>query len=208
MLKIYGYSTFNPFKVVATAEELGVEYEYEYVDLGKRANQTEDYQEKHPFSKVPVLEVDGQYISESPSICRYLARISGDRLYSSDPIKAADIDSVMDMMNVHIGRWLSVYFWQEIICPKFFDQEPDAAALKEAAGWLEKQLPAIEKRLGKHEFLCGDSITIADTFAFALFGIHEQTSIDLSPYQQIQSWYAAMKDRPAIKKAFSVVFGS
>lgn len=208
MLKIYGYSTFNPFKVVATAEELGVDYEYEYVDLAKRANQAEDYQEKHPFSKVPVLEVDGQYISESPSICRYLARSNADRLYSADPLKAADIDSVMDMMNVHIGRWLSVYFWQEIICPKFFDQEPDAAALEEAAGWLEKQVPVLEKRLGKNTYLCGDSITIADTFTFALFTIHEQTSIDLSPYPKLQAWYAAMKDRPAIKKAHSVVFGS
>ena len=208
MLKIYGYSTFNPFKVIATAEELGVEYEYEFVDLGKRANLSEEFLEKHPFGKVPVLEVDGRYISESPSICRFLARSNSDRLYSSDPLKAADIDMVMDMMNVHIGRWLSVYFWQEIVNPKFFDKQPDAAAIEEAAGWLGKQVPALEKRLGKHAFLCGDSITIADTFAFALFTIHEQTSIDLSPYPALQSWYAAMKDRPAIKKANAVVFGS
>ena len=94
MLKIYGYSTFNPFKVVATAEELGAEYEYVFVDLGKRANHEPDYQDKHPFGKVPVLEVDGQCISESPSICRYLARTHGDRLYSADPLAAAHIDSV------------------------------------------------------------------------------------------------------------------
>lgn len=208
MLKIYGYSTFNPFKVVATAEELGAEYEYEFVDLGKRANHAPDYEHKHPFGKVPVLEVDGHCISESPSICRYLARTHGDRLYSSDPLVAADIDSVMDMMNVHIGRWMSVYFWEEVICKKFFDREPNAQALEEAAGWLEKQLPAIEKRLGKHEFLCGDGVTIADTFALAYFMIHEETSIDLSPYQQIQSWYDAMVKRPAITEARKIVFGS
>ena len=207
MLKIYGYSTFNPFKVVATAEELGAEYEYEFVDLGQRANLGPDYENKHPFSKVPVLEVDGEYVSESPAICRYLARTHGDKLYSSDPLKAADIDSVMDMMNVHIGRWLAVHFWEEIICPKFFDREADAETIAEAKGWLDKQVPAIEKRLGKHEFLCGDSITIADTFAYALFTIHELTSVDLGPYQQLQSWYAAMKARPAIQKANEIVFG-
>lgn len=206
MLKIYGFSTFNPFKVVATAEELGAEYEYEFVDLGKRQQFAPDYQDKHPFNKVPVLEVDGHCISESPAICRYLARAHGDRLYSADLIKAAEIDSVIDMMNVHIGRWMSVYFWEEVICKKFFDREPDARAIEEAAGWLEKQLPAIEKRLGRHEFLCGSDITIADTFALAYFMIQEQTSIDLSSYQQISSWYAAMVQRPAIKKAREIVF--
>ena len=208
MLKIYGYSTFNPFKVVATAEEIGVDYEYEYVDLGKRANLGPEYEDKHPFSKVPVLEVDGHFIPESPAICRYLARANGNRLYSADLIKAAEIDSVMDIMNVHIGRWMAVYFWEEIIVRKFFDREPDAKALEEAAGWLQKQLPAIEKRLGRHEFLCGDQISIADTFALAYFMIHEDTSIDLAPYQQIKSWYDSMIKRPAIVKARAIVFSS
>lgn len=208
MLKIYGYSTFNPFKVVATAEELGADYEYVFVDLGKRANLEPGYENKHPFSKVPVLEVDGKAISESPSICRYLARAHGDKLYSSDPLVAADIDSVMDMMNVHIGRWLAVHFWEEIICPKFFDREPNAELIGEAKGWLDKQIPAIEKRLGKHEFLCGENITIADTFSYALFTIQDITSVDLSPYQQLKSWYAAMQQRPAIKKAQEIVFAS
>ncbi len=208
MLKIYGYSTFNPFKVVATAEELGADYEYVFVDLGQRANLAPDYENKHPFSKVPVLEVGGQTIAESPSICRYLARTHDNRLYSADPLHAADIDSVMDMMNVHIGRWLATHFWEEIICPKFFDREPNQDTIAEAKGWLDKQIPAIEKRLGKHEFLCGDSISIADTFSYALFTIQDITSVDLGPYQQLRSWYAAMQQRPAIKKAAEIVFAA
>ena len=108
MFTIYGYNTFNPIKVLLTAEELGLDYHYVNVELGKGANKTPDYLAKHPLGKVPVLEHDGAILLESGAICRYLANINGHRLYSSDPLQAAHIDSMVDTAVLHVGRWLAV----------------------------------------------------------------------------------------------------
>ncbi len=207
MLTIYGFNSFNPFKVVATAEELGIDYEYKFVNLAKQENTTDAYAGKHPFRKVPALEHDGHCIAESAAICRYLARINDNKLYSNDAVKAADIDAILDIMNIHIGRWMANHFWQEVVRPHYMKEEPDQAVLDEAKGWLSKQLPEIERRLSATQFICGDEITLADPFALAYFMIKEQTSIDISPFPAIERWYAEMLSRPAIAKANKVVYG-
>ncbi len=206
-MKIYGYSTFNPLKAVITAEELGLEYDYVEVDLGARKNMEPEHLARHPFGKVPVLETEDQYICESAAICRYLAVSNGNRLYGDDPLQAARIDQLMDMFSVHIGRWLSVYFWEELIKPKFFQQEPDGDKIAEAAGWLEKQLPYLEQLLQDQEFLCGNEITIADIFAYSYLTISDNTSVSLHPYPELQAWYRKMGERPAVQKAMAKVFG-
>ncbi|MEX0618170.1 MAG: glutathione S-transferase family protein [Pseudohongiellaceae bacterium] len=205
MYKIYGFTSFNPLKVVATAEELGLEYEYQHMDLGKRENHEPEHLARHPFGKVPVLEHEGNCLFESASICRYLARVNGDRLYTTDPLQAAKIDQIMDTMSLHIGRWLAVHFWEEVVVPKYMQQESNAKLLDEAKGWLTKQLPYVDKVLGSGTYLCGGELTIADTFAFAYFTIHETTSVSLDEYPNLDRWYKQLNERPTFQKALSVV---
>lgn len=208
MYTIYGYSTFNPLKVVITAEELGIKYKYQYVDLAKRENLEPAHKARHPFGKVPVLEHNGEFIYESAAICRYLANTNGKKLYSDNPLQAARIDALIDVMSIHIGRWLSVYFWEELIAPKFLDRVANPDALEEAKGWLDKQLPYLDGLVQKQAWLCGDSISIADCFTFAYLTISDNTSISLEPYANLHKWYRAMYDRDAVKRATSLVFSN
>ena len=46
MFKIYGYATQNSKKVLYVAEELGIDYEFEKVDLRKGESRTEDFAKK------------------------------------------------------------------------------------------------------------------------------------------------------------------
>lgn len=198
MFTIYGYNTFNPIKVLLTAEELGLDYDYVNVELGKGENKAPDYLARHPLGKVPALDHDGRVLVESGAICRYLANISDHRLYSADPLQAARIDAMVDTTVLHVGRWLAVYFWEEIICRTFFKREPNADAIEEAAGFLKNQLPYLDQVLGQGTYLCGEDVTIADTIAYAYFQIQEKTSIDLAPYPNIQRWYGEFSERPSV----------
>jgi len=201
MFTIYGYNTFNPIKVLLTAEELGMDYQYVNVELGKGENKTPDYLAKHPLGKVPVLEHDGNVLTESAAICRYLANVHDQRLYSAEPLQAARIDAMVDTAVLHVGRWLAVYFWEEIICRQFFRRDPDQASIEEAAGFLKQQLPYLDSVLEQNRFLCGEDITIADTIAYAYFQIQESTSVDLSAYSNILRWYSELSERPAVTAA-------
>ena len=204
MYKIYGFFTFNAAKVLLTAEELGLDYEY--VALNPASDlKTPEHLARHPFGKIPVLEHNGNTFIESASICRYLTNVNDKKLYSADPVHAARIDQTMDLMSQHIGRWMSTYFWQEIVCRVFFKQEPDQAAIEEAKGWLDQQLPYMDNLLKDHSYLCGDTFSIADIVAYSYCRIQEKTSLDLTPYENIMRWYGEISERPAAMKVNDMV---
>lgn len=196
-MKIYGNKTFNAVKVVLTAEEIGLDYEYVVVDLTTGEHKKQDYLKINPQGKIPALEHDGKYLSESNTMCRYLANISGHKLYSADAYNAAKIDQMVDFIALHAGRWISMYFFQELVVRDLLGKEIDTSAIDEAAGFLSQQLPYLDGVLGEEEFLCGDEVTIADTIAVAFFMTKDYTSLSCDDYKNICRWYDQMSARPA-----------
>ena len=200
-MKIYAYGSFNGFKPVLAAEELGIDYEYVHVNLGAGEQRKPEHLARHPLGKIPVLEHNGHCITESNSICRYLSNISDQKLYSKDPLQAAKIDQMIDTITLHVGRWIASYFWQEIVRKNIMGQEVDAAALKEADGFLATTLPYLDAELGKNTFLCGNDLTLADVIAITYFDISETTSFSFDQYKNIVRWYQSMRERPAFARA-------
>ena len=203
MLRIYGASTYNATKVLFTAEELGLEYEYVHLDFAAGEHKSKEHLTRHPLGKVPAIEHNGHYLYESASLCRYLANISGQRLYSAEPLRAAEIDQMVDLVCHHAGRWLAVYFYQEVVMKRYYKKAPDEKAIAEATGFLDQQLPFLEKVLADNPFLCGKELTIADTVAFPVFQVCQSTSVDLSPYPSIQRWETELGGRAAFKRALA-----
>ena len=206
MLTIYGFNTPNVQKVVYTAEKLGAKYEYRHVNLAAGEHKTSEHLGRHFWGKVPAIENDGECLTESNTICRYLARTADSPLYPHHPLAAARVDEMIDMVCFHPGRWLSTYYYEEVI-KKRFGGEANQAALDEAKGFLESQLPEIDKRLGGQSFLCGNQISIADTIAIPLFATAYTTSFDLSPWANIQRWLKQSVERPAWQRTMKVVGG-
>lgn len=67
-------------------DEIGAPYEIELVDMRAGAHKSAEFLALHPLGKLPVLEVDGQYIFESMGICLFLA----DRFPAAGLAPAAD----------------------------------------------------------------------------------------------------------------------
>jgi len=197
MLKIYGNKTFNAVKAVLVAEELGLDYEYVVIDFASGEMKSPEYMKIHPLGKIPAMEHDGEAIFESNNMCRYLANISGKKLYSDDPLQASKIDQTVDFIAHHVGKWITTYFFQEIVKKAFGRGEPDAAAIEEAAEFLTQQLPYLDGLLADNDFLCGNEISIADCVAFAMIMAHEYTSFEIKEYENICRWYDQMKERPS-----------
>ncbi len=200
MFTIYGYNTFNPEKAMLTAEELGIDYRYVKVELGRQEHKSPEHLARHPLGKVPVLEHDGHYIIESAAISRYLSRLNEHRLYATDPLQAAHIDGVMDMLICHVGPQAGTHFWQEVIRPGFFKEPTDTAMVDGAKLLLGSVLPALDAFLSDTEFLCGDEVTLADTTAFPYFRVQESTSMDISEYPHLMRWYKAFAARPSVQR--------
>ena len=197
MLKIYGAKTFNAVKVVMTAEEAGLEYEYQNMDFKKGEHKAPEYLKLHPLGKIPAIEHNGHAIFESNNICRYLARIGENELYADAPLDAAKIDQMVDFIGYQIGYWVTVYFFQEIVKKTFRELDPNPDKVKQAGEMLKEFHAHADKLLGENEYLCGDRITIADTVAFAMFFVSEYTTYDFSEFSNLCRWYNQIKARPS-----------
>lgn len=205
-MNIYSFATFNLTKLLLTAEELGMPYELHLLDPMKGEHKSPEHLARHPLGKVPAVEINGQYYFESNSICRLMAELNGNKLYGNTPEERAHINEWVDMIGYHIGRWLTVYFYEELVKPVLMNGQPaNKAALEEAAGFLKQQLPALEQGLSKHAFITGDKITIADIIGFSMLDIAEYTSADLSAYPHIRQWYNAIKARPSYSRAMAKI---
>ena len=207
-MKLYGFGTPNMTKVLLTAEQLGVEYEYVHLNPAAGEIKTPEHMARHPLGKIPVLEDEGHCIYESAAICRYMANISDSDMYTGDAKQLAAIDQWIDFTCHHIGKWIGTYFFQEIVQKSFFNKEINEEAMEEARGFLKEQLPVMEKHLKENQYLTGDTITIADTIAFAYYNIHEVTSFDFKDYTNITRWYDTIKSSPAYEKAFANLEGN
>ena len=201
MLIIYGAPTFNATKIVFTAEELGLDYDYVHINLIKGEHKSPEHLARHPLGKVPVIEIDGKPLFESNSICRFLAAKENSSLYGGDAYQRGVIDQWVDLMAHHAGRWLGMFYFQEVAVPIMLQREPDQNVLAEAKGYLDEQLPVIDKHLSENNYFAGDMLTIADTIAFSYFHTHEKTSADISNYKNINRWYAGIRKSPAFERA-------
>lgn len=114
--------------------------------------------EEMPFGALPVLEVDGQIISQSNGINRYVGKLAN--LYPSDPVQAALCDEAMDAVEDIGVRLFATFTLPED------RKKAEREAL--AAGLLPFYLTRLQQRLEAHggRYFADDRLTVADLKVF------------------------------------------
>jgi len=62
MFNLYGFFTQNTLKTLYVLEEVGADFEFHFVNLGTGEQKSEEFAEKTPMAKVPVLEHNGEHL--------------------------------------------------------------------------------------------------------------------------------------------------
>lgn len=70
---LYGMPRTRSLRVLWALEEVGAEYDYRVVQLGRGEGQSAEFLALNPGGKVPVLKDGDLVLSESAAICTYLA---------------------------------------------------------------------------------------------------------------------------------------
>ena len=112
------------------------------------------FRDKTPFLALPTLEVDGQVVSQSNSINRYVGRLTG--LYPKDDLQAFLCDEVMDA-----AEDISTRIGQTIDLP----HDAKKKAREElAAGHITRYLEQFQARLkaAGGEYFADRRLTVAD----------------------------------------------
>jgi glutathione S-transferase len=201
MYRLHGFFTQNTMKTIYVLEELGVEYEFCFVNLMTGENRTEEFRKMTPAGKVPVLEHDGEFLFESGAICRYVASTEKSPLYPADKLERARVDQWMTFFTCHPGRWLTKLFFERVVKPAANLGETDEAGCEEATMFASQQLRIVEDWLENSKWLANDALSIADPFALAYIEQARVVGFSLDDLPRVKSWFDRLEARDSAARA-------
>lgn len=156
-MKLYTYpNNKNAYKSLIVAAYGGLNIEIPPFKMGLD-NKTNNFLEKNPFGKVPVLETEKGCIFESNAIARYLAKISNNDIYGSNHLEFAHIEQWIDFSSNEIDAPLNSWVLPLVgLMP--YDKKKEQAAITA----IKDSLCILNDYLENCTYLVGNSISLAD----------------------------------------------
>ncbi len=190
MLKLYSYwRSTAAYRVRIALNLKRLSYQTIPVHLIKDGGEQHkpEYLEKNPQGLVPLLEDNGNYLSQSIAICEYLDEThEGPKLLPSEPFLRAQVRSVCQAIacDIHPINNLRIL--------KYLKGElgvSDEAKASWYHHWIQQGFKALELQLTRDQeqgpFAFGTEITLADAFIVAQMYNARRFKVDLSAYPRL-----------------------
>jgi len=180
-MKIYGdIGSGNCQKVKATADYLGLRYDWIAVDILKGESRTPEFLGVNPAGQVPaVVFDDGRALAQSNAIVKYLAR--GSSLLPEDAFEQAQCDEWMFWEQYSHEPYVAVARYQRVYLKK-----PEAEPRVMERG--EKALDRLEAALTGRDWLVGSRLSVADIALVPYTRLAHEGGFDLSARAAVRGW--------------------
>lgn len=195
--------------VVQFIADANIACELQVVDIFTGEHLKEPYAKLNPNKMIPLLE-DGEFrLTESSAILKYLADKTGSPAYPKDLKQRARVNEMMDWLNSNFYR----DYGYGLIYPQAFpghqrrSDEAHAATIEWGKEKTRAWLQLLDGQIGAHKYLCGDEITIADYFGFAIVQVGELIRCSFKAYPNVARWLDTMHSRPSSAKVYEVIKG-
>ena len=211
-MKLYCHpasTTSRTVMMFAAQEKLALDQQV--VDIFTGEHMQPPFTTINPSKMVPVLE-DGDFrLTECSAILKYVADKQGSAAYPKDLKQRAKVNEMMDWFNTNLYRDLAygVVYPQAFPHHKRPSDELQSGTLawhnERARGWLailDRDLIGTQRN-----YLCGDTISIADYLGAEMVAAGELIGCDYAAYPNVQRWMKNMKALPAWKQVHEVFDG-
>lgn len=199
MIKLYGFAVSNYYNMVKlTLEEKGLAY----TEVAALPSQEQTYKAQSPMGKVPCIETDEGFLSETAAILEYLEeRQPTPAMLPANLFARAKTREIMRITELYIELPARRHF-RHI----FFGEALNEAALAEVRPVLEGAVAALKQLIKPGPFLCGSQLTFADVYACHSFPYANAVTTKLYGWDLIaavpglKDAMAAVAARPAARK--------
>ena len=202
MIRLYTAQTPNGQKVSIALEELGLDYETQWVRLDREDQLKPEFLAMNPNHKIPVIEDDGQVIWESGAILLHLGEkhdpegriLPNDSKLRMEAIQYAFFQT--GGVGPNLGR-LGQALRKE--------GEKNTEMISIFAGELTRLMGVIDRILSDdREYLVGP-YTIGDIMHFPWLRIVQNIgSKELLAFPRIVAWLDRIAERPAVERGMAV----
>jgi glutathione S-transferase len=206
MIKLYGLRMSNYYSLTkALLIEKGLEFE----EVKAPPAQDDAYLARSPMGKMPAIEVDGRFMSESLAIFHYLENLQPEpALLPSDPFEAG---KVMELV-CHLK--LDIELVARRCLPELLFGKPVSDETKEQVrADLVKGMKAVGRLYVCDPYAAGKEFSLADLYTQYTFGLagmigSKVVGLDvLSDYPQVAELLARLKDHPSIARVTADMAG-
>jgi len=195
-MKLLGHGTsINVRKALWTCAEIGVKPDRNGWTDDLRPGDIPGFATINPKGLVPVL-IDGDLVvTESNTICRYLARKAGRcDLLPADPSRQAMVEAWMDWQATELNNaWRAAFMGLVRRDARFLDPAPQQASID---AW-NREMTLLENRLdATGAYVCGEAFTLADIVLGLSANRWEMTPMPRPDLPAITAWMERMSARP------------
>ena len=164
MIKLYGFAISNYYNIVKmTLLEKGMAFE----EVMVRPSQESEYLSCSPMGKVPCLETDQGFLTETEVIINYLHDLGqGPSFYPDDPFEKAKIRELI--------RYLELYIElpaRRLYGDVFFGKPASDTEKQSVRKELEKGFAALRRLADYSPYIGGDTMTYADFYFLFSVGL-------------------------------------
>ncbi len=194
MLKLHGTPISNFYCIAKqTLQEKGIAFETVHV----MANQEPAYLAKSPMGKIPALETEHGFLTETNVILEYLnATHSGLALYPQDAFARAKVQQLIKVVELYVEGPAHA-----LVGSLFGKPLPDY--LRDTTRpMMERGLAAMGRLVKFSPWIAGDQFSAADIFAYRSLGlamVMAKRFYDwdlLAEVDGLGEWHARMAQRP------------
>jgi len=176
-----------------------------FAEIDVRPNQEQEYLRKSPMGKVPCIETEDGFLSETGVIIDYLDALGeGPSFYPQDPFARAKVQEMMRHLELYI-ELPARRLYGEV----FFSRPASGSEKQAVKVLLERGFAALGKLAQYDPWLCGKHITYADfyfRFSVGLATIVCRKALDWDAYREvpnIKPLMALLDARDSIKQVLA-----
>ena len=191
-LTIYGTPASRCFRVLWMAEELGLDYDLDPINIHKSEQNREGYDAVNPNRLVPSIK-DGDFtLWESLAINLYFARKDGG------PLAPKGLED--EMRATQWSMWALTRLEDPCVvlvqkAAGIVDHPDDKVAAARKA--VKAPLAVLDNVLADRDYLLGGDFTVADLNVASVSRVLKRVQYDMSAYPNASAWLDRCMARPA-----------
>ncbi|HMN83389.1 MAG TPA: glutathione S-transferase family protein [Burkholderiaceae bacterium] len=202
MITLYHCMSARSFRPLWALEELGLTYELKMLPFPPRLL-AKPYLDENPLGTIPLM-VDGDTrMTESTSICLYLAARNGPTPLNVLPDEA-DYGA---FLNYLVFGEATLTFPQTLVLRYRFFEPPERRQPQVAddyAKWFLARLRGVDKRLENHQHMAAGRFTMADiSVAYSLM-LAQSIGLDAQFTPRVADYWARLQQREGFRRALKI----
>jgi glutathione S-transferase len=199
MIRLYGLKMSNYYSLT---KSLLIEKGIQFEEVKTPPSQKEEFLQKSPMGKMPAIEVEGEFLSETIAIAGYLDSIAPEPAFlPAEPMAAARVMELICHMKLDVELVA-----RRCLPEAFFGQTVSDETKESTKKDLDKGMKAVARLFKGDPYAVGSELTLADFYTFYTFGLSSGVAkaifnIDLlDGYPQIAGVMSRMAEHPSIAR--------